>query len=170
MRIYVLLFAAFIIQEPITANALLLSAYQSHANIWIIHGLFIVATALDAIVLYYLGTLARNRFAEAKIVQWTKKKAGSFLDFAGKNGTRIALFVYGPIIFPISAFITPWLGISFRNSFIFLFLGDLIFWYGSLWIVVLGVKSFIPDPKYALYGVIGIALVVTILLHYIRRR
>jgi membrane protein YqaA with SNARE-associated domain len=170
MKIYSLLFIAFLFQEPISSNVILLEAYQYHYNIWIIHLLFIVATALDSICLYYFGAYIHKKFSQSNAVLYAKRKSQSFLSFAGKNGTRIALFLYGPIIFPISAFIAPWIEVSFWDSFIFLFLGDLVFWYGSEWLLVLGVKSFIPNPHLALLGMFIVSVLFTVGLRFFSKR
>jgi membrane protein YqaA with SNARE-associated domain len=170
MKLYILLFLAFLLQEPISSNAILLEAYQYHYNVWILHLLFIIATAFDAICFYYLGSYIQKKFSQSKIVLYAKRKSQSFLEFAGKKGTRIALFLYGPIIFPISAFIAPWVEISFWDSFIFLFLGDLVFWYGSEWLLVLGVKSFIPDPHLALLGIFVLSIFFIVAIRFLRKR
>ncbi len=170
MSLYFLLFGDFLLQEPISAGALLLEGYQHHYNVWIIHLLFVIATVLDTACFYYLGVFFHKKFSHGKLVLYTKNKAEAFLKFAGKNGQRIALFVYGPIIFPISAFIAPWLEISFWDALVFLFLGDLVFWYGSEWLVVFGVKSFIPDPQWALYSVLIIFTLLAFGTKYFRKR
>src|SRR5258706_15183718 len=111
MKLYLLLFLAFLAQEPVSSNAILLEAYQYRYNILIIHSLFIIATILDAIIFYYLGLLTHKKFPKSKVVLYANRKSESFLKFAGKSGQRFTLFLYGPIIFPISAFIAPWIEI-----------------------------------------------------------
>jgi membrane protein YqaA with SNARE-associated domain len=170
MKLYLLLFIAFILQEPITSNALLLEAYQYHYNIWIIHALFVIATMIDATIFYNIGARIHKKFQERKVVRYTKEKVTSFLEFAGKHGKRIALFIYGPIIFPLSSVIAPWIEISFWDSFIFLFLGDLLFWYGGEWLLVLGVKSFVSNKYYALYVIISTSVLISFIFRYIRKR
>ena len=160
MKIYFLLFIAFLLQEPISSNALLLQAYQSGANVWIIHVLFVVATVLDTVCFYYFGVYIDRKYSQNKMVLYIKKKMNSFADFVGKNGTGIALFLYGPIIFPFSALVVPWIDISFADALVFLFLGDVVFYYAPAWLVVLGVKSFVTSPTLALIAILVVTVVI----------
>ncbi len=169
MNTYLLLFLAFLLQEPISTNVLLLHAYQSHHLVWVIHLLFVIATLCDIAVFYYLGVLTHQKYKDHKFVLAIKKRTESFLSYLGKNNTRFALFLYGPIIFPLSAFIAPWVEISFWDSFIFLFLGDLLFWYGALWFLVLGVKTLFPDPHLALVAIFVVSVLTSIGIKYLRR-
>jgi membrane protein YqaA with SNARE-associated domain len=170
MKLYLLLFGLFIVQEPISSGGGLLEAYQHHENVWIIHLLYIVATTIDIVVGYYVGKLIQVRLKESKFFLYAKRKADAFTASQGNMSRRIALLLYGPILFPISAFITPWLDIPFSEAFIFLFLGDLLFWYGPEWLVVLGIKSFIPDPTIALYGVLILIIVIMFGVNYFKKK
>jgi membrane protein YqaA with SNARE-associated domain len=170
MRLYLLIFGLFIIQEPISSDAVLLEAYQNHYNVWIIHALFVVATLLDILVGYWIGKWLQGRSRNGRYMQrfidWTRSAS----TFAGKYGEYLFLFIWGPYLFPLSTLVAPWLEIPLWKTLTFLFLGDLVFWYGSEWLIVLGVKSAIPDPLGALYGVVVLSLVVALLLRYMRKR
>jgi membrane protein YqaA with SNARE-associated domain len=170
MQIYLLLFVLFIIQEPVSSDAILLEAYQNHYNVWIIHALFVVATLLDIAVGYWIGKWLQERYAESshmrRFMEWARKAS----TFAGKYGEYLFLFIWGPYVFPLSTLIAPWIEIPFWKTFVFLFLGDLVFWYGSEWLIVLGVKSAIPNPLQALYGVVIVSLLIALALRYFRRR
>jgi len=168
MKLYLLLFAVFLVQEPISSNAVLLEAYQYHYNIWIIHLLFVTATLIDIFVGYYLGVMLHKRFSENRFVSYIRRKAESFMELMGKNGRRLVVFIYGPSVFPITAIVMPWIGVSFLESVSLLFISDLIFWYGGEWLVVLGVKTFLPDPQVALYAVIGLSIVLLVASKYIK--
>ena len=167
MSLWLLLFIAFLPQEPVTSNALLLKVYQLHYNMWLIHLLFVVATVLDILVGYYLGLYLYKHFQKNKIAIYAKTKAEQFKKFASAQSLNFALFMYGPIIFPISAFIAPWLGISFWNAFIYLFVGDLIIWYGGEWLLVLGI-NFISDPEMALFGILAVSVLIAGGIRYYR--
>jgi len=170
MSLYFLLFVLFIVQEPISSDAILLEAYQYHYNVWVIHGLFVVATLLDITVGYWLGTWLRGGFSERPLMRRFMHWARAASTFAGKYGEYLFLFIWGPYIFPLSTVIAPWLDIPFWKTFVFLFLGDLVFWYGSEWLIVLGVKSAVPDPLGALYGVVIVSLLIALLLRYLRNK
>ena len=100
---------------------------------------------------------------------YAKEKAEQFKKFAGNQSLNIAFLVYGPIIFPLSAFIAPWLGVSFWNTFIYLFVGDLIIWYGGEWLLVLGI-NFISDPELALFGILALSVLIAGGIRYYRNR
>jgi membrane protein YqaA with SNARE-associated domain len=168
MPLYALLFVLFIAQEPVSTDAVLLEAYQNHYNVWIIHALFVVATVLDIVVGYYFGAWLHRRFSENKMMRrfadWARSISGR-----GTYGEYLYLIVWSWVAFPFSAVLAPWLDISFKRTLIYMFIGDLIFWYGSEWLVVLGVKTFVPNPLDALYGVVLVSLLIALLMRYLRR-
>ncbi len=171
MRLWLFLLIAFIIQEPISANIFLLQAVQQEYNPWLIHTLFLIATIFDILLGYWLGNIIRKSlFTSGRIGNYLNVHFEKFGRFVGKNGTRLALFFYSPIIFPLSALFPPLLGISLRETFIFSLLGEILCWYSVEWLVVLGVKTFIPNPILAIY-VIGIlsALILLILRYFFKK-
>lgn len=101
-----------------------------------------------------------------RLVTWARTFSGA----AGTYGEYVFFFVAGPILFPLSAVVAPWLDMSFVRTLIFLFLGDLVFWYGSEWLIVLGVKSAVPDPLGALFGVVVLSLLLSLALRYFRNK
>jgi membrane protein YqaA with SNARE-associated domain len=162
VKLYFLLFLAFLVQEQITSNTLVLAAYQSHYNVWIIHALFLSASILDAVVFWWLGRLVHDRYENSRLVRWTKKEAQALMRLVGKNGELAALFFIGSVNFPLVSFVAPWLEFSFWDSFAILVLGDIVFWYGGLWLVVLGTKRFIPNPHLAILGVILVTATIVL--------
>jgi hypothetical protein len=170
MKIWLLLFVAFLIQEPVSSSAILLEAYQYHYNIWLIHLLFVAATLLDVVIGYALGSFVRKKtfHSNARLIRYGMGKSDELSAFIGKQGKIMSLVVLGPIIFPWSAFVAPWLEISFFDAMVFLFIGDLIFWYGSEWLIVLGVKTFFPNPIAAVFAVVAVSLLITIGIKYLK--
>ena len=98
-----LLVLSFLIQEPVTTGATILYAYQSGYNVWIIHGLFLICTTVDIFVGYYVGSRVHLRYSENRIVKYAKRKAEALEHYTGKHGYKLALIVFGQMIFPISA-------------------------------------------------------------------
>jgi membrane protein YqaA with SNARE-associated domain len=168
MPLYLLLFGLFIVQEPVSTDAILLEAYQYHYNVWIIHLLFIIATLLDIVVGYAIGKWLQRRFSENKVMQrfvhWARSVSGP-----GTYGQYLFLFVWSTVLFPFSAVLAPWLDIPFWRTLVCMFIGDLVLWYGVEWLVVLGVKTFVPDPIDALYGVVAASLLLALLMRYLKR-
>jgi membrane protein YqaA with SNARE-associated domain len=167
---YITLFFLFVIQEPISSGVFILEAYQLGYNLLIVHAPFILATLLDITLGYFIGSYIEKHFHSGKIVTYLISKTQAASAILGKYGEYLFLFVWGPMIFPWSTLIAPWLRIPFWKTFVLLFLGDLILWYGGQWLLVLGVKTFIPDPLLALYALVLVALLVTVGMKYLLKQ
>jgi membrane protein YqaA with SNARE-associated domain len=163
MLLWLLLAADFVVQEPVTSSALLLTAYQEHYNLWLVSLLFLGATTFDASVGYWIGSYVMERSSHTRFSRWLTKRADRFNTLAGTYGKRAALLFWGPSIFPYSAIVAPWFGFSFTENLVLSVIGDTILWYGSEWLVVLGVKTFVPNPFWDLFAVIGVTLLVILL-------
>jgi len=168
MPLYLLLFVLFLIQEPISSDAALLEAYQYHYNLWIVHGLFVVATLLDIVVGYAIGMWLHKKFSNSRSMHRLADWARSVSD-KGTYGEYFFLFLWSWIIFPYATLVAPWLEIPFWKTLTWMFLGDLVFWYGSEWLVVLGVKTFIPNPVEALYGIVIVSILIVVGVRYAKR-
>jgi len=168
--IYLLLFGTFLLQEPISSGGVLLDALNQHVSVWIIHLFFIVTTSIDVIVGYYAGRYIERRFENSKFVKFCKRKAEELNLYAGRYGQKVMIVVFGQILFPISAIMMPWLEVSLLDSLIYLFLGELIFWYALLWLVVLGVGRGVTSGANALYLVLLVSAVVSVGVGYLRHR
>jgi len=170
MKLWLLLTAAFILQEPVTTTGFLLKAYQAHYNLWIIHGLFVVATVVDIAAGYLLGKVLNNKLGTTRFIRYLHKQFDRFKKFAGEKGMIIALLLYSPLIFPISAIFIPWLEISIIEAAACIFLGELVFWYGYIWLLVLGANSFVSTTHTLFYIAIGISLFVSLGMGYYSRK
>lgn len=160
MSLWLLLAADFVIQEPISSSVLLLAAYQEHYDLWLVSLLFLAMTSLDACVGYWLGLLLKRRFAASRFSAWLARKSERFGRIVGTRGKRMALLIWGPNLFPYTALITPWFGYSFTENLVLSIIGDTVLWYGSEWLIVFGVKTFVGDPIYALFAVAGAMLAI----------
>ena len=144
----------------------MLEAYQNHYSVWLMHLLYILATLFDIVVGYWIGKIFHDRFAKSRFSNYARRKMDEFSEMSGKYGKKIALIVFGPIIFPISAVLAPWLEVSFVDALIFFLIGDVIFWYAFEWLAVLGIKSVIPDPTLALYALVALIIVIIIAIRH----
>lgn len=170
MQLWSLLTLVFLIQEPISTTGVLLRAYELHYNIWLIHLLFIIATVVDVVIGYYIGIFIKNRFKESKFVTYLDKKAEGFSKFLGGKGKIMTLVFYVPLLFPISIILVPWFDISLTEALIYIFLGELIFWYAYVWLLVLGVNSFASNARNAFYIIIVISIIFTFGLQYFYKK
>ena len=162
MDLWFLLTGAFIVQEPISSSVILLQAYQSHYNVWLITFLFSAITILEIVAGYYLGIWIEKRFGTHRLIAYIKKRLDAFSAFIGKYGKVVALVVFVPIIFPVAAIFIPWLGVSLTEALIYIFIGEFIFWYAYEWLIVLGVHSFVADSHTALLVIFGISVLLSI--------
>jgi membrane protein YqaA with SNARE-associated domain len=161
MKLWFVLALAFLVQEPLSTGAVLFDAYRLHYSIGIIHLLFCVATLLDVVIGYYLGVFIDKKFGRQKLFAWIKTKLEKFVAFVGEYGKVAALVVYAPIIFPFSGIFVPWLDISLAEALVFIFIGEVLFWYIPEWFLVLGIKTFATNP---LTGILIVAVVSVLLI------
>lgn len=162
-----LLLLTFIIQEPISSGVLLMHAYQSGYNPWIIHLLFIAGTLIDIVLGYWIGSYIHKRFSDKRLVKYLRVQLEKLLAFIGKRGKIVGLILFAPMIFPISALFIPWVGISLGEAMVYLLIGETIIWYGSEWLLVLTTKAFVSDSHVALYAISGALIVVSIFVKMI---
>jgi hypothetical protein len=160
--LWLLLTLAFIIQEPISSSVILLQAYQSHYNIVLITLLFSVITIIEIIIGYYLGRWIEKKFGGKRPIAYLKKQVDAFSAFIGTYGKVIGLIVFAPLIFPISAIFVPWFDVSLPEAIIYVFIGELIFWYAYEWLLVFGVHSFVTDSYWALFVILVVSVLLSI--------
>jgi membrane protein YqaA with SNARE-associated domain len=129
-----------------------------------------VATLFDIAVGYYIGTILHKKSDQIRLIKYLKKKFDALTDFMGKKGKVLTLLLFVPILFPISAIFLPWFEMPFIEVAAYTFLGELVFWYGYEWLLVLGVKSFANDSHFALYAVLCISLALSIVLKIIWKK
>jgi membrane protein YqaA with SNARE-associated domain len=167
MKLWFTIIFTFIVQELVTTNAVLLQAYEQEYNGWIIFLIFLAATTFIISLGFFLGKFVQKRFAQSKVVVYTERKVRKLESMVGKTGKRVALVSLGFANFNyINAFIASWLSLSFREVFVYLFIGDLL-WYILNSLMILGVHTYI-QPKYAMIVSFGISIgifAVSALLH-----
>lgn len=165
MTLWILIIVTLLFQELVSTNAVLLEAFQKHYNIWIIHIIFLLTTAAGIIIGYLLGRWVQKTFHQNKFITYTQQKAKRLNSFMGKNGTRLSLVFLAIIDFNfMDSFLSSWLSVSFWEVFIFMFIGNLL-WYISQWLIILGVNTYVRNPYQALSVVIGISVALVIIFN-----
>jgi membrane protein YqaA with SNARE-associated domain len=162
MNTWLLLATVFIIQEPISTSVVLLQAYQSHFNVWLITLLFAIIAVAEIITGYYAGLWIEKKFGTRKLIASIKKRLDALISFIGKYGKIVGLIVFIPVIFPISAIFVPWIDVSLTEAVIYIFIGELLFWYAYEWLLVFGIHSFIANAHMALLAIFGISLAISV--------
>ena len=166
MKLWLLITLTLFVQEPISTGAVLWSAYQLHYNFWIIHAIFAIATLIDIAAGYYLGKFVRRKLSQRNAIAKAEAKLEKFSAFLGRNGKIVTLIVYSPIIFPISGFFIPWFDISLTDALVFIFIGEVLFWYIPEWLLVFGIRTFVTDPFTALYIIVVVSTLITFAIKY----
>lgn len=144
MKIWLFLLATLMLQELFSSAAVLTPLYAAHYSIWLIHLTFIIATILDIFIGYYVGSYIMRNASSNRYVTFIEKKAVRYKSISkGTTRRHLALFIFGPPLFPITAFFAPLIGFSFYESFSILLLGEITFWYGPEWLLILGMHTFL---------------------------
>lgn len=144
MKLWLFLLATFMLQELFSSAAVLTPLYAGHYSVWLIHLTFIIATILDISIGYYVGSYIKRNASSNRFVTFIEKKAARYKFLSrGTTRRRLALFLFGPPLFPITAFFAPLIGYTFYESFLILLLGEMTFWYGPEWLLILGLHTFI---------------------------
>jgi membrane protein YqaA with SNARE-associated domain len=170
MTLWLLLAAAFIVQEPISSSVILLQAYQSHYNLWLITLLFCAITIIEIIIGYYLGRWIEKKFGTHKLIVSVKKRLETFGASIGKYGKIVGLIVFVPIIFPVAAIFIPWFDVSLAEAVAYVLIGELIFWYAYEWLLVFGVHSFVTDSRWALFAILCVSVALTFGIKWLMKR
>ncbi len=170
MKNWLFIIFALVIQELVSLNAVLFEVHQQHFHVWLIHILFMVATVVDIIAGFFIGKYVQKKLTHGRIFTFAEKWSARFHSFAGKRGKWFALLLLGNFSFPyLNAFIAAWLDISFIESLIFLFIGNML-WYITLWLFMLGVVSVIPNASIALGVIIAVMILIVILVRKFKIR
>jgi hypothetical protein len=151
------------LQESVTTSGVMESAYSGRHNLYIFTLIFFIATISEIFLFFKIGKLIQIKGQDLKIVEWTRKYLHNAEHFVGSRAKRIFLVLLSASLLPPSAtsFISSWLEISFKEIFICLLLGNIL-WYITCWMVVLSVTFFVKDPQAALYYVLGVSLVLVL--------
>ncbi len=135
------LFLTFLIQEPISSSLALARALYLDISPFTIHLLYLAATSIDISVGYIVGTYLKKHQEHRALYKYFKNKLSYVFPDDIPLQKHFGVFLLGPLIFPITTFLTPLIGISFSRSFIILLTSEIIFWYTSVWGIVLGITS-----------------------------
>ena len=140
MKFWLIAILALIIQESISTSSVMVAAYKGNHNLILFSLIFFVATISEIIIFYNVGKYLQAKKKSTKVVSWVNKYLSKANNFIGKKGKKYFLFLLSSSLFPPSAtaLIAAWLDISFTQIFLFIFLGNIV-WYLASWMVVLGV-------------------------------
>jgi len=163
MNLWLFIIAAIFIQEPASTDAAIFQVRTHGINLWLINAIWLAATAVDIALGYAIGKWVQKRFAESRLIKASERWADRIADFIGRAGERLAIILIGVINFPyLNAFIFSWLKLRFRTLFILIFIGDAIYW-AIEWAINIGVRSVITDSHTALYVVVALGLVLSVI-------
>jgi len=163
MKTWLFIVIALFIQEPATTDAAIFLVRQQHLNLWVVNLIWVLATIIDISAGYLIGKWIQRKFQHTKFGKWSERWAIRIENFIGKSGERFAVILLGIINFPyFNAFLTSWLKLSFKNVFILIFIGDAIYW-SIEWAINVGVRGYFTDPHTALYVIVGLGLLFSLI-------
>jgi hypothetical protein len=155
------LFLTFLLQEPISSSLALARALHLNTAPHTIHILYLTATSIDICAGYITGLYLCKHQNHRNAYRYLKDKLSYIFPENIPFQKNLGLFLLGPIIFPVTAFLTPLLGFSFIQSFFILLSSEIIFWYSSIWGIVLGITS---EKGISLLHVVLVAPMLAIML------
>lgn len=164
MKLWFLIIIAVIFQETVAMTTAFYNATQQGINIWIIHGLFIVATCFDIWFGYRLGGFISKGFLEhTQFGKWLKKHSV----FLNKPGREYLLVLTGIIDFPyLNGLLGSWFELPFKLVFWTTLIGDLIS-YAIFWGLTIGVISVSNNGYLTTFIIIGTAIIIGFILERI---
>ncbi|MDE2213390.1 MAG: hypothetical protein KGJ34_02575 [Patescibacteria group bacterium] len=162
MRLWLALVGVFLLQETVSTNAALYSAYSLGYNPWLIFILFLCMTGVDTLMGYGIGVWLQHSFSHMRFIEKVRSVASRIEQATGRAGRRLSLILLGAIAFPhFNGLVASTLPLSAYESIPLLCLGDLL-WFGAEWLVVIGVHTFIPNPVEALVGILLVSVVLIV--------
>ncbi len=162
MIIWIYIVAAMVVQELAVVAAALGFAYHLELNIFLVHGIWLVATVIDALGGFILGQWIRGKYGAWVITRHAEALAEALERRISTNGRRLTLVVFGFLNFPyVNGFIGSWLNLSFADTLVFTLIGDAL-WYVSIWGTVAGINIIPADSRWGV--VVGIGLVIALVL------
>ena len=170
MQLWFALVGVFILQETVSTNAVLYTAYIAGYSLVLIHALFISMTIVDTAMGYVIGLLVQRRLAHMKAVVRVREMAAHVEHVAGKNGQRLALVLLGVVAFPhFNGLVASLLPIAPAESITLVCIGDIL-WYASQWLLVLGIHLLLPDPILTLVGILCVSVILVVVFRLITRK
>ena len=167
---FIFLFVGLVLQEMFTLNALVFATHHGLYPAILIHVLFVVGTIIDIVAGFYVGKFLNKKSSNSKVSMYIQKAASKFEIHTNKYKRWFALFLLGNFSFPyVNSCIAGYLGMSFWESSIFIFLGNILY-YTSIWMLVLGIGVFVQKAQYSLLIGFGIILVVFLILRKIKNK
>lgn len=166
-----LVVGALVIQETATLTAVIAIALQNGFPAWIIHILWAGITLCDMYIGFAGGSFLKRRYRDTRIMRRIDAYAEKLQEPLGKYGKRLFIIALGIILFPyVVTFIAAWLGISRKQSILYAFIANAI-WYALIWIALLGAGAFFKDPTALIFAAI-VAIVLAELAgkRYVERR
>ncbi len=140
------LLTAIFLQELVVLNAFIVMVHTGAYPAIGIFILFIIATAVDIIIGFYIGHYFSKKTATSKFHRYIKKQSESFSFSQGSPKRWLTLLVLGNISFCyINAVIAGYLELPFWESQAYNFFGNILS-YIFLWYAIGGVNTFFRNP------------------------
>ena len=165
-----LVFMGLFVQEMVSLSAIVFATQHGIYPVLFTHALFVVATIIDIGFGFWIGTFLKNKTGQWRVGRYVDSLSNRFSLTTKKYRRWTALFILGNLSFPyVNACIAGYLGLSFWESAVFIFIGDAI-WYVCDWFVVAGISSVVKNTYVALAAVLVIAAATTFVIRKLNGR
>ncbi len=160
------LFITLFTQEIVFLNTLLLATHQGIYSPFVIFILFIIATAIDIIIGFYIGRHLQRKTSNTRFGRYVQKISTRF-SFAPGNPRRWFTFlILGNFSFCyINAAVAGYLDLPFWESQAYNFFGNILS-YILLWYVVGSISSVFKN----VYVASGVIILLTLVIIFILRK
>lgn len=160
----IFLIGALFVQEFVILNALLLAAHTGAYSALLIFALFVIATAIDITVGFYIGRNLHKKTSETKFGRYIKRQSERFSFSPGSPKRWFTLLILGNISFCyINAAVAGYIELPFWESQAYNFFGNILS-YVLLWYAIGSINSFFKNPYLSSVAVIALSLLILIIL------
>ena len=162
---------ALIVQETVTTSAILMFSRTVNNSVATLTIIFLLVTSIQILIFHKLGKTIQEKGKSILIIHFVNQYLSRVGTFIEKRGSKLFLFIMAASIFPpsLTSFISSWLNLSFPQKFLWIMLGDFI-WYSISWLLVVGAISVTRNPQSEIFHVVLMAIIYVILQRYVSKK
>lgn len=163
-----LLFFTFVAQELISSTIILTGFLHDGGQLYEVVIIFFLATTLDIFVGYALGVYIKKYYSHTPVFTYLNSKLKYIFPEDLSLEKHLALFIFGPIVFPVTTLLVPILEIKILPGYLIVLCGEIIFWLLPAWVLSTGLLSFFTVGK--LHVSLFLPILAIILFKFFLRR
>jgi membrane protein DedA with SNARE-associated domain len=162
------LIGTLFIQEFVLLNALLLSVHNGAYAPWLIFALFMIASAIDIGIGFYVGTYLRKKTSQTKFGKYIQKQSERFSFAKGSPKRWLTMLILGNVSFCyINAAVAGYLELPFWESQAYNFFGNIVS-YALMWYLVGSVSDLFGNSYSSAVVVVVLSLAILFVMRKMR--